>query len=346
MDRRSSLLPLQGITASQSRAVLRYGWATTKLDRWWDRKWKVRLKPGQLSATSFSTSLPGKLCSERWGQELIHCRRFGEQCGPSLLFAGEVLMKSWELRIYRSTLAAGGVSPCSDGACADLFGGMLFYRDRHVPAKAADLKPGSTSSLHLFQCYRHFLVFFFFFFFLFYCKGNINFTLGLALKQHSPPCIPMWLLLQARSCRAPSQRHGDASPPHLAPRCYQPWLKHHLCGLYCVAFPSVLLLRKLRDKNASAGSCLGAVWRLFLMGTQLHGDSDLSKRQHQDLGFTTASCFILFYELITHIRSPDWPIWRFDIRSLKVFIKNIIYAANLLRKIFMLVLVFLIAVHS
>lgn len=38
------------------------------------------------------------------------------------------------------------------------------------------------------------------------------------------------------------------------------------------------------------------------MGTQLHGDSDLSKRQHQDLGFTTASCFILFYELITHIR--------------------------------------------
>lgn len=174
----------------------------------------------------------------------------------------------------------------------------------------------------------------------------INFTLGLALKQHSPPCIPMWLLLQARSCRAPSQRHGDASPPHLAPRCYQPWLKHHLCGLYCVAFPSVLLLRRLKDKNASAGRCLGAVWRLFLMGTQLHGDSDLSKRQHQDLGFTTASCFILFYELITHIQSPNRPICRFDIRSLKVFIKNTICAADLLRKIFMLVLVFLIAVHS
>lgn len=173
---------------------------------------RVRLKPGQLSATSFSTSLPGKLCSERWGQGLIHCRGFGEQCGPSLLFAGEVLMKSWELRIYRSTLAAGGVSPCSDGACADLFGGMLFYRDRHVPAKAADSKPGSTSSLHLFQCYRHFLVFFFFFFFFFTVREILISRLAWLSSS---------ILHPASQCGCSSKpgaaglHHSDTEMPHL-----------------------------------------------------------------------------------------------------------------------------------
>lgn len=69
-----------------------------------------------------------------------------------------------------------------------VYGGVLFNMARHGPAEAllflaGDSKPASTSSIHLFPCYRPLKKK--------KCKGNINFMLGLALKKSSPSCTTM-----------------------------------------------------------------------------------------------------------------------------------------------------------